>query len=180
MFERLASIFALRPTEESFKTDMTSLRLIPKNVIHNSLTEKIPASPIAGNANYQYGQIWGGGNDSYNRNAVFFDVKDWMARDYQTTVTKSAANYANVQNGFFLDFVKDRIKKADRGPIYLAALLKSDSKWSIIPTLEGIAVHCDEVAANCDSKRASLEKALQLAYNAGHVSVLDFAPNNFS
>lgn len=172
LFEKLAPIFALRPTEESFKTDMTSLRLVPKNVIHNSLTEKVPASPIDGNVNYQYGQIWGDGNDNYNRNAVYYDVKQWMARDYQTTVTKSAANYVNVQNGFFLDFIKDRIKKADRGPVYLAELLKSDSKWSIIPTLEGIAVHCDDVAATCDSKKASFEKALQLAYNAGHGKII--------
>ena len=172
LFEKLAPIFALRATEESFKTDMTSLRLIPKNVIHNSLTEKVPASPIDGNANYQYGQIWGGSNDSYNRNAPYYDVKQWIARDYQTAVTNSAANFTNVQNGFFLDFVKDRIKKADRGPIYLAALIKSDNKWSIIPTLEGVAVHCDEVAATCDSKRASLEKSLQTAYNAGHGKII--------
>ena len=172
LFEKLAPIFALRPTEDSFKTDMTSLRLIPKNVIHNSLTEKVPASPIDGNANYQYGQIWGNGNDSYNRNAAYYDVKQWSAREYQTAVTNNAANFANVQNGFFLDFVKDRIKKADRGPIYLTALLKSDNKWSIIPTLEDIAVHCDEVAANCDSKRASFEKALQLAYNTGHGKII--------
>lgn len=172
LFERLAPIFALRPTEESYKADMTTLRLIPKNVIHNSLTDKVPPSPVDGNVNYQYGQIWGNGNDSFNRNAAFYDAKQWMAREYQTAVTHSAANFVNVQNGYFLDFVKDRIKKPDRGPIYLAALLKSDSKWSIIPTLEGIATHCDEVAATCESKRTSIEKELQLAYNAGQGKII--------
>lgn len=172
LFERLAPIFAQRPTEESFKADMTTLRLIPKNLIHNSLTEKVPPSPVDGNVKYQYGQIWGNGNDSYNRNAAFYDVKQWMAREFQTAVTHSAANFVNVQNGFFLDFVKDRIKKPDRGPIYLTALLKSDSKWSIIPTLEGIAAHCDEVAATCASKRASCEKELQVAYNAGQGKII--------
>lgn len=172
LFEKLAPIFAQRVTEESFKTDMASLRLIPKNVIHNSLIQRIPASPIDGKVNYQYRQIWGSGNDSYNRNAAYYDVIRWITREYQPAVTNSAANFVNVQNGFFLDFIKDRIKKADRGPVYLATLLKSDSKWSIIPTLEGIAVHCDEVAATCDSKRASFEKALQLAYNAGHGKII--------
>lgn len=172
LFERLKPIFALRPTEESFVADMTSLRLIPKKVIHDSLTEKVPASPVDGKVNYQYGQIWGGGNNSYNRNTAYYDVKEWIAREFQTAVTHSAANFVNVQNGFFLDFVRDRIKKADRGPIYLAALLNSDSKWSIIPTLEGIATHCDEVAATCDSKRESFEKELKLAYEAGQSKII--------
>ncbi len=172
LFERLAPIFAQRVTEESFKTDMNSLRLIPKNLIHNSLTQKVTASPIDGLVNYQYGQIWGGGNNSYKRNAAFHDVERWMAREYQTAVTTGAANFVNIQNGFFLDFIKDKIKKMDRGPIYLAALLKSESKWSIVPTLEGVAAHCSELAAQCDSRRTTLEKALQVSYNAGHGKII--------
>jgi hypothetical protein len=173
LFERLGPVFALRPTEETFKADMTTLRLVPKKVIHDSLTEKLPASPISGNPQYQYSQIWGGNNDSYNRNTVYIDVMNWYAREFQTTVTKSAANYVNVQCGYFYDFIRDQMKKPDRGPQYLTALLKSDSKWSIIPTLEGIAEHCTEVAATCENKRGALEETLQREYNGGHGKILN-------
>ena len=173
LFERLAPIFALRPTEESFKVDMKALHLIPKNVIHDSLTERMPPSPIDGNPNYQYSQIWGGNNDSHNRNTVYYDVMQWYGREYQTTVTKNSANYVNVQCGYFLDFVKDKMKNVERGPVYLSALLKSDNKWSIIPTLTEIAQHCADVSATCESKRQAIEEALRREYNGGHGKIMN-------
>lgn len=173
LFERLEPIFALRPTEETFKADMKILRLIPKTVIHNSLTESIPPSPIDGNPNYQYTQIWGANNDSFNRNAAYYDVTQWYAREYQTGVTKNVGNFVNVHNGYFRDFVKDNMKKSDRGPMYLSALLKSDTKWSIIPTLDEVAQHCSDVSATCETKRGALEDALRREYNAGHGKIIN-------
>ena len=173
LFERLEPVFALRPTEETFMADMKILRLIPRNVIHSSLTENMSPSPIDGNPNYQYSQIWGGTNDSYNRNDVYADVYRWYAQEYQTTVTRNTANYANVQNGYFLDFVKDSMKKTNRGPVYLAYLLKSDSKWSIIPTLSEIAQHCSDVAATCENRMSAMEEELRREYNSGHGKILN-------
>ena len=173
LFERLQPIFALRPTEETFQADMTTLRLVPRNVIHNSLTEYMSPSPIDGNPNYQYTQIWGGHNDSHNRNTPFYDATQWYAREYQSIVARNVGNYVNVQCGFFLDFVKDKMKRADRGPVYLASLLKSDNKWSIIPTLSEIAQHCSDVAATCETKRGAMEEALRREYNSGHGKIMN-------
>ncbi|MDR0468958.1 MAG: tubulin-like doman-containing protein, partial [Peptococcaceae bacterium] len=181
LFEKLEPVFGLLPTEETFKNDMTVLRLVPQNVIHDSLLDNIPASPIDGKPNYQYNQIWGGTNDGFDRNAVYFDVHEWRARSFQAGVTENASNFANVHNGFFLTFMKDRMKKTkerdgspakDGGPTYLTALIKSDSKWSIIPTLEGIASHCDNVASKCYTQRSAKETALRAAYNAGSGKIL--------
>ena len=173
LFERLSPIFSLRPTEESFRADMVALRLVPKNVIHDSLTENMAASPIDGNPDYQYSQIWGYNNDSHNRNTAYYDLMQWYSREFQTTVARNVGNYVNVQSGYFLDFVKDKMKKEDRGPVYLSALLKSDNKWSIIPTLGEIAQHCSGVAATCETKRSSLEDALRREYNAGHGKIIN-------
>ena len=173
LFERLEPIFSLRPTEETFKADMTSLRLVPRFVIHNSLMEGLQASPLDGNPNYQYTQIWGGNNDSHNRNTAFIDAHQWRAREFQVTVTKNVANYVNVQYGYFRDFINDKMKQMDRGPVYLCHLLKSDSKWSIIPTLGEMAQHCADVAATAETKRFMLEENMRREYNGGHGKIMN-------
>ncbi|MDR1299231.1 MAG: tubulin-like doman-containing protein, partial [Oscillospiraceae bacterium] len=172
LFERLAPTLALRPTEESFQADLRALRLVPQQVIHSSLLERIPPSPADGNPNYQYGQIWGGGNDGHRRNRVFQDVYQWMAREYETNITRNSSTFADVMNGVFKNFIREKMMREDRGPTYLAALIKSDDQYSIIPLLTRMAEHCDSVAANCSSRQQALDQQLQMAYNAGHGKVI--------
>jgi hypothetical protein len=172
LFEKLAPTLALRPAKETFEADLKALRLVPKQVIHDSLMDGIAASPVDGTPDYQYGQIWGGGNDGPKRNRVYQDVYDWMARDFQTGITKNAATYPDVMNGIFKNFIQDKMKREDRGPSYLAALLKSDNEYSIIPLLTRMAEHCDSVAANCVAQQNAIDKALQQAYNAGHGKII--------
>jgi hypothetical protein len=175
VFNRLKPTLDLRPTEETFKVDMRALRLVPQEVIHDSLTRDCPASPLEGNPNYQYGQIWGGENSGPKANRAYADMHQWIAREFQIAVTKSVKNWANAQNGFFRNFITDSMKKADRGPLYLAALIKSNNEWSIIPTLTRMAEQCDGIAANCMSQSKEIEAKLASSYNAGHGKLLNRA-----
>ncbi|MCL2577103.1 MAG: tubulin-like doman-containing protein [Defluviitaleaceae bacterium] len=173
LFKRLQPTFDLRPTEETFKTDMTALRLVPKDVVHNSLTRKVPPSPLDGQPNYQHGQIWGGENVGPRNNRAYGDVYQWIAREFQIAVTESIKNWSNDQIGVFQNFISDSMKKPDRGPVYLSALIKSDNKWSIIPTLTSMAEQCDGIAATCMSQVGQIENKLQSAYNAGHGKLIN-------
>jgi len=173
VFEKLQTTFALRPTEESFKADMKQLRLIPTEIVHNSLTRDVPASPLDGVANYKYAQIWSDGNTGPKNNTAYFDVHQWLASAFQVNVVKTQDVWAHTHVGFFNTFVTEAMKRPDRGPIYLASLIKSDTKWSIIPVLTNLAQQCDNVAATCLSKSAKIESDLQRAYNEGHSKILN-------
>ena len=173
LFELLAPTLALRPTEETFKIDMRALRLVPREVIHDSLEYDVPPSPLDFNHGYQYGQIWQNENNGPKSNRPFADVHNWLAYNYQTTVTKNEANWVQVLNGTFINFVLDNIKRPDRGPTYIAALIKSQSEWSIIPTLTRMAEHCDSCARNAESMRHEVEGRLAYAYNAGHGKLIN-------
>ena len=173
LFERLRPTLDLRPTDKTFKEDMRHMNLVPTDVIHNSLTHDVPASPLDGNPNYQYGQIWGGENNGPKSNRAYADVYQWSAREYQPTATKNAANWVSVQNGIFRNFVSSSMKNPNRGPQYLAALIKSDNEWSIVPTLERMATLCDGVAATSSGQQAEIESKLLSAYNAGQGKMLN-------
>ena len=173
LFEWLEPILALRPSEESFKTDMRALRLVPREVIHDSLEHDVPPSPIDYNPGYQYGQIWQNENNGPKSNRPFIDVHNWFAYNYQTAVTNNVANWVQVLNGTFINFVLDNIKRPDRGPTYIAALIKSESEWSIIPTLTKMAEHCDSCARSAESMRNEIDAKLAYAYNAGHGKLLN-------
>ncbi|MCL2387549.1 MAG: tubulin-like doman-containing protein [Defluviitaleaceae bacterium] len=173
LFKRLKPTFEARPTEDTFKADMTTLRLIPKDIVHNSMTRGLQPSPLDGNPNYQHGQIWGGENVGPKNNRAYADVYQWIAREFQVTVKTAVENWANDQIGVFQNFIKDSMKKPDKGPLYLAALMKSDNKWSIIPTLTSLAEQCDGIASTCMSQTAQIEANLQTAYNAGHGKLLN-------
>ena len=173
LFEKLEPTLALRPTEDTFKADMRDLRLIPREVIHDSLQHDVPPSPLDYNPGYQYAQIWKDENNGPKSNRPYADIHSWFAYNYQTTVTKNQANWVQVQKGMFLNFVKDNIKKPDRGPTYIAALLKSDSEWSIIPTLTKMAEHCRDCANTALSMRNEMDARLAHAYNAGHGKLIN-------
>jgi hypothetical protein len=167
LFERLKPTLELRPTEETFKVDMRNLRLVPNEVIHESLTRDVPASPLDGKANYKYEQIWKDENNGPKSNRAYGDVHQWLAREFQVAVTKNVKNWANVQNGVFRSFIASNMVKPERGPQYLTALIQSGNEWSILPTLGRMAEHCDNVAATSASLRGQLENKLLKAYNAG-------------
>ncbi|MDR0935252.1 MAG: tubulin-like doman-containing protein [Oscillospiraceae bacterium] len=173
LFERLAPVFALTPSQEDFAKDMKYLKMDSDYLCNRSLTENVSPSPVDGANNYQYGQIWGNGNDHYFRNGVYSDVRDWIARNFQSkALVESAAQFANDRYGKFLDFVKANIKNEKKGPVYLTRLIKSDKSWNIISGLEKVSEHCNTVSAQCASHSAALEKEVQLAYNAGHGKII--------
>jgi len=173
LFERLKPTFDLRPNEETFKADMTRMQLVPNQVINDSLLRDIYPSPLDGNPNYQHGQIWGGENTGPKNNRPYFDAYQWLARELQPKTKANGANWANAQNGVFRNFINDNMKKVDRGPLYLAAMIKSDNKWSMIPTLTSMAEQCDGVAASCASRVNEIEARLAAAYNAGHGKIMN-------
>jgi len=173
LFERLNSqnpaapgVFTLRPTEETFNQDMARLQLTPR-VVSDSLMNRVQPSPLEGNPNYQHGQIWAPEGQGHRQNRAYNDAYQWLAVHYQPTVKQNAANWAHEQNGIFLTYLMEAMKSPYRGPMYLAALIKSDSKWSIIPTLTNLAQHCDDVANTCASMQNEIEQHLHTAWNNG-------------
>ncbi|MDR3278563.1 MAG: tubulin-like doman-containing protein [Oscillospiraceae bacterium] len=173
LFEKLAPILALRPTEDSYKRDLTELQLVPTNVIHQSLLKDVPPSPAQSGGNYKYEQIWGkAGGNGFMDNAPFRDVYQWIATSFQPLVTRNFSTFADVQNGIFLNFIAAKMRSTDRGPAYLAALVKSSDKHSVIPLLTELASHCDSVAATCDAQQSAVEAELLRAYNEGASRVL--------
>jgi len=171
LFKRLQPTLDLRPVQQTWERDLLSMSMNPKRLIHEILLDNVRPSPIQGNHNYDYSQIWGGQNTGPMSNRVYQDVYGWLAMA-QAEITPIAANYDNVLNGRFLNFVRDNIKNPERGPNYLAYLLKSGTEWSIIPTLEKCAKFCNEVAASCVTRQSALQREMQTAYQAGHGKIL--------
>ncbi|MDR0949698.1 MAG: tubulin-like doman-containing protein, partial [Lachnospiraceae bacterium] len=166
LFEQLQNTFSLVPTKETFQADMRELRLIPEQVINNSLQEGIPHSPLDENPNYQYNQIWGHGNNSPKNNRPYKDMETWM-KQYRAGITRNAANYAQEKNGTFRNFVDNKMLEIDRGPVYLALLLYSNGNDSIIPTLTKMIDRCHDEENRCLNDRERMEKELLREYNAG-------------
>ena len=171
LFERMEETFALRPTEETFKTDMRALGLSPTAIIQDSLMGGIKASPLDNPAAVRYDQIWGKGMGAQSNN-LFTDVHTWQARDVQPTVSQHYGNFAKERNGIFLEYIKTNMKKPDRGPMYLTAMLKSTSEYSIIHTFDKIIERCYGIAQTCHANRSDCEKELYRAFEAGKNKII--------
>jgi hypothetical protein len=165
LFQELQETLSMVPTRETFQADMRELDLIPEPVVHNSLQDGIPPSPLDGMPEYQYQQIWGRGNNAPKNNRPFEDIAIWM-RQYRAGIARNAANYAQTKNGTFREFVDNKMLQADRGPVYLALLLYSQGNDSIIPTLTKMIERCHDEEIRCLNDRERMERELLVAYNA--------------
>lgn len=158
VFAKLEPMFNNVPTHESLNADMFRMEM-SNDQMWAYIHRDIISNPLMGKK-FSYSDIW-------PSNAPYNIAHQWLNGHAEQIVRKNMSNLTAYYEGKFRDYIEMLMKSPDRGPCYVARMIKSNVGENLIRSLEGFRSDCLERKTTCQTLAPGLKNRMEQAFYGG-------------
>lgn len=158
VFSKLEPMFNSAPNHDTFNGDLFRMEMNNEQM-WSYIHRDVISSPLTGKK-YGYSDVWPG-NGPYNA------AHQWLNGHAEQVIRKNRSNLASYYEGKFREYISALMKSPDRGPCYVARMIKSNTSDCLVRTLEGFKTDCLERKTTCQTLAPGLKNRMEQSFFAG-------------
>ena len=158
VFEKLEPVFQREPNRETFAFDLNALQLTYDH-LWGFIHRNVQANPLQGHK-FGYNDIW-------PNNRPYQMVYQWLNGHAQQQLRTNRVNFTGVAEGILRQYLERLIKSEERGPCYAARMIRSNTSFCLIRTMEGFRDDCRERMATASGRLPGLKTTMEQQFAGG-------------